>query len=413
MQSRGVPLLAAVAVAAVLAACGSSGNSGNASALLRQTFSGSHTVNSGNLSLSLSVDPSGSSTLTTPITLSFGGPFQTLGQGKLPKSSFTVAISALGHTGQLGIISTGAAGYVTMQGTAYQLPAATFQRLESSFASLASSPGGGSGSGALGKLGIHPLAWLTNPTVVGTETVGGTATTHIRAGVNVSAFLAGLNTLLGKASSLGVSSAIPTSISPATRQKIAGEVHNATFDVWTGKSDKTVRKLMIGLSLPVHGSISTLLGGISSAALTLTMQYGQLNQPQTITAPTKLAPYSQFTAKLQSILGAISSAVGTALPGSGTTGSSSSSQAAPARAPARPARAPRRDRRAQVPAPPRPSTASASSRPETTWRRCRTARRWSVSSRPAQPGYSRPTSWSSTSSSSSMSSSSSLTEPGW
>jgi hypothetical protein len=328
LQIRVAALLAPAVVAAVLSACGSSGGSGgsgNASALLKQTFSGSHTVNSGNLSISLSVNPIGSSTLKTPITLTFGGPFQSQGKGKLPKSNFTIAISALGHTGQLGIISTGTAGYVTMQGTAYQLPAATFQKLESSFASLASSPTGSSGSGALSKLGIHPMSWLTHPTVVGTETVGGTSTTHIRAGVNVASLLAGLNTLLGKASSLGVSSAIPTSISQATQRKIAGEVHNASFDVWTGNSDKTVRKLMVGLTLPVHGSVSTLLGGITSAAITLTMQYGDLNQPETIVAPTRLAPYSQFTAKLQSILGAISGAVGTSLPGSTSSGAGSTS----------------------------------------------------------------------------------------
>ena len=91
--------------------------------------------------------PSGSSTLNGPITLSFGGPFQSLGKGKLPKSNFNVSISALGKTGSLGILSTGTTGYVTLQGTSYQLPAATFQKLESSFAALASSPGGGSGSG--------------------------------------------------------------------------------------------------------------------------------------------------------------------------------------------------------------------------------------------------------------------------
>ena len=103
-----MPLLAAAVAASALAACGSSssGSSGNASAL-RQTFSGSHTVNSGDLSISLSINPAGSSTFKTPITLSFGGPFQSLGTGKLPKSNFTIAISALGHTGQLGIISTG------------------------------------------------------------------------------------------------------------------------------------------------------------------------------------------------------------------------------------------------------------------------------------------------------------------
>ena len=87
-----------------MAACGSSGSSGQASTLLSQTFSGKHTVNSGNVNVSLSVNPSGSSTLKGPITLSFGGPFASLGTGRLPKSNFTVSVSALGRAGSLGIL---------------------------------------------------------------------------------------------------------------------------------------------------------------------------------------------------------------------------------------------------------------------------------------------------------------------
>ena len=322
---------ALIVVAAVLglSACGSSSNS-NPSSLLQQTFGGTHTVNSGSVAISLRVNPSGSSTLTSPITLSFGGPFQSQGQGKLPKSNFNVSLSAQGKSGSLGILSTGSAGYVTLQGTSYQLPATTFQKLESSFAGLASSPSGsGSGSGTLAKLGIHPLNWLTHPSVVGTETVGGAQTTHIRAGVNVAALLADVNTVLAKASSLGVTGAAktPSNISPATRQQIAGAVQSPTFDVWTGKSDKTVRRLSIELTVPVSGQISSLLGGMRSAQIGLSMQYSNLNQPQTISAPTNVRPFTEFSAKLQSFLsavqgslGGVAGATGSGATGSGTTG---------------------------------------------------------------------------------------------
>jgi hypothetical protein len=315
-------LAAAVAVLA-LAACGSSGGSGQASSLLRQTFSGKHTVNSGNINVSLSLNPSGSSTLKGPLTLSFGGPFASLGTGKLPKSNFTVSFSALGRKGSLGILSTGTAGYVVLSGTSYQLPASTFQQLESSFSSLATSSGKGSSSGALGKLGIDPLHWLVKPTVVGNETVGGASTTHIRAGIDVAKLLDDLNTFLAKAPSLGVSGLgkVPSSISPTTRQRIAGEVRQTRFDVWTGTADKTLRKLAISLVLPVTGQISSLLGGLSSAQISLTMQYADLNQPQTISAPSSVAPYSQFQAKLRSFLSALQGGLGGSL---GSTGSSSS-----------------------------------------------------------------------------------------
>jgi hypothetical protein len=319
-----------VLCALVLGACGSS-SSGQASSLLKQTFSGSHTVNSGNLNVSLTLNPSGSSTIKGPITLTFGGPFSSLGTGKLPKSNFTISLSALGHTGSLGIISTGSAGYVTLSGTSYQLPAATFQQLESSFSSLTSSPGGGSGSGTLNKIGINPLHWLTNPTIAGKDTVGGASTTHIRSGIDVGALLNDLNSFLGKASSLGISGAgkLPSSISARTRDRIAGEVRQPRFDVWTGTSDKTLRKLAISLVLPVTGQLSSLLGGLSSAQITLTMQYAELNQPETILPPSPVAPYSQFQAKLRSFLSAVQSTVGSAVGGSsGSSGSSSSSSGA-------------------------------------------------------------------------------------
>lgn len=311
-----MPVLAAI----IVSGCGSS-SSGDANSLLRQTFSGSHTVNSGNLNFAITVSPSGSKTLTSPITISFGGPFQSQGKGKLPKSNFVISFTAQGKTGSLGIVSTGTAGYVTLQGTSYQLPSDTFQKLESSFASLASSPGGSGGSGALSKLGIDPMRWLSSPSVVGSESVGGTDTTHIRATVNVAALLTDLNTFLQKASSIGVSGAskIPSGISAASRQRIAGAVKNPTFDLWTGTGDKTVRKLAIRLTLPVSGQASTALGGLSAADIGLTMQYANLNKPQEIAAPTSVRPFTEFQSKLRTIVGALQGSVGS-VTGSGAIG---------------------------------------------------------------------------------------------
>lgn len=130
---RGPRVVAAVLLATLaslaLAACGSSSSSSSedASTLLKQTFTGSHKVSSGNLNIAVTVDPSGSTTFSGPIKLSFGGPFQSSAGGKLPQSDFTVSVSALGKSGSLGLLSTGKSGYVTLQGTSYQLPQATFQ----------------------------------------------------------------------------------------------------------------------------------------------------------------------------------------------------------------------------------------------------------------------------------------------
>ncbi|MBV9335297.1 MAG: hypothetical protein JO243_05320 [Solirubrobacterales bacterium] len=309
-----------------LAACGSSsGSSGDPNALLSQTFSGTHNVASGVLNLTLTIVPSGSNTLNGPVTLSFGGPFQTRGAGELPESNFTASASALGRSVSLGILSTGTDGYVTLEGTSYRMPRATFQKLESSFAQVASPPGASNGSGTLGRLGIQPQHWLTHPTIVGTENVGGAQTTHIHAGVNVPALLNDLNTVLEKASSLGVSgtSGLKSGLSPATRAKIGTAIENPSVDVWTGKNDKTVRRLTVALTVLITGNTSAQLGGMTSADIGLTMSYSSLNQPQTITAPTALRPFSEFQAKVTAFAQALQSAAAGALGSAGGAGSSS------------------------------------------------------------------------------------------
>jgi hypothetical protein len=314
-----------------VAACGSSaGSSGDPKALLTQTFSGTHKVTSGVLNVSLTIDASGSSVLNGPITVSFGGPFQTRGAGKLPESNFVVSGSALGRSVSLGILSTGTKGYVTLQGTSYQLPAATFQKLESSFSQLSSTPGASNGS--LAKLGIHPLKWLTNPTIVGPENVGGAPTTHIRSGVNVDALLTDLNTFIQKASSasnVAGTQSLKSGLPPATRAKIAAEVKHPSVDVWTGTNDKTVRRVTIALTVPVTGKTSTQLGGVTSADIGLTLQYSDLNQPQTITPPTTVRPFGEFQTKvsgfLQTLQGATSGALGGSGSSSGTTPSTGTS----------------------------------------------------------------------------------------
>jgi hypothetical protein len=321
--------------AIMLAGCGTtSGSSSDASALLDQTFSGAHKVNSGTLSLTISLQPQGSSTLTAPLTLSFGGPFQSRGAGKLPQSNFNLNLSALGRSVSLGLLSTGTHGYVTFQGASYALPAAEFQKLESSFSSIASAPGSSGTSGILGKLGIQPLHWLNNPSVVGDETVGGADTTHIRAGINVAALLSDFNTFLTKASSLGIAgaSSFPHGMSHTTINRVARDIQNPSVDVWTGNSDKTVRRLRINLTAPVHGQIASALGGLRALGIVLNMQYSDLNQPQTITAPSSVAPFSQLEAKLRALVSGIQSGVGGALGGSASGGGTGTSPSAGASA---------------------------------------------------------------------------------
>lgn len=321
-------LVAAVLAVVSLAACGGSGGGSpqRAKTLLRETFKGNHQVNSGKLTVRLAVTGSGSKSAKGPFELDFGGPFQSQGKGQLPKSDFTINLSALGRTATLGVISTGTNGYVTLQGSTYQLPSSTFRQLESSFAGAAGSSAS-KGPSVFTRLGIDPINWVRNPSVVGSGSVGGADTTHIHGDVAVDRLLADLSTVLQKASSLGVSgtTALRSGIPTSTRARIAREVRRPSLDVWTGSSDHTLRKLEINFELPVSGTVGTLMGGARSAHVLLLVQYTDINQPQTITTPSSARPFSEFIAKIQSFVAGLQGATGS-VPSPGGSGSSQSLQ---------------------------------------------------------------------------------------
>jgi hypothetical protein len=236
-----------------------------------------------------------------------------MGTGKLPESDFTISISAEGHQGALQVISADGKGYITVSGQSYRMPASSYKSLESGLGSLASSgtASAKSGQGALSKLGIKPLDWLIRPQIVGSATVGGVATKHLRAGLDATAMLQDFSRLLGKVGSLGVSAAssLPTSISSATQRSVARALGSPSFNVWTGAADKLIRKLTVSATVPVTGATRTALGGMRSATLTLGFGYSRVNQPQTITVPTTTKPYSVFRTEFSTILEEIESGV--------------------------------------------------------------------------------------------------------
>jgi len=286
---------------------------------------GHHTINSGVMSLSVKVMLRGSSTIKEPLELSFGGPFTRGGAGKPPESDFTIALSGQGHHGSLRVISAGGKGYITVSGHSYQLPASNFKSVESGLGSLPSS-GGTSGvksnTSALGKLGIQPLDWLSDPKILSRNaSMGGVATTWIHATVDTTAIVRDLNKLLAKSGSLGITgtSSLPKSIRASAQKQFAKALGSPSFDVWTGNSDKIVRNLIVRATIPVTGNSRTRLGGTTAIAVTLAFGYSEVNQPQTVTAPTSVEPYTVLRSKVATLLQQIEGALVTASPNGGTT----------------------------------------------------------------------------------------------
>jgi hypothetical protein len=322
-QARTLATVMAVAAAATgVAACGSSSSSGGSTAaaggsggssassatassspvtLLKQAFSSSQSVKSGKVNVQIVIKPTGSSIITTPITIGISGPYEQAQKGQTPESDISISFSGLGKHFNFGFITTKDAGYITLEGAAYKLPAADFKQIAKSIAS-GSSTGGLPG---LGAIGIDPTKWLTNPQIVGTQEIDGTETEHLSSSLDIPHVIGDIDTLMSKESSKLHLPAGTDHISSATAAKIAAAIKNPTIDMWVGKSDTILRRLQIGATVPVSGKTSTELGGLTSAAFTISVDISDVNQPQTIAAPANAQSYQALRSKLQSLLAGI------------------------------------------------------------------------------------------------------------
>lgn len=308
-----------------LAACGGGGSS-SAQDLLKQTFGGGHSVKSGNLALTLGLDAQGLKSLKGPVALKLNGPFQSLGKGKLPAFDLSLTLDSSGSSFSAGAVSTGDKGWLKLQGTNFAVTDSLFQQFKTGYEQAAGKSK--SGQPSFSSLGIDPLGWLKNPKTLGTETVAGASTYHVTAGVDVAKFLGDVSTLLTKASALSGSTGtnIPKSLTDQQRKDIAASVKSASLDVWTGKDDKTLRRLALKISIDVPPAIRPRAGGLSTGTLTFDLTIADLNQQQTITPPKNARPLSD----LQSLLAGAGGGTGTSSgsSGSGSTGATGAGGAA-------------------------------------------------------------------------------------
>jgi hypothetical protein len=309
-----------------VAGCGSSSSSQpspQVSKLLGDTFGSNKPVSSGRLDIHLVADTTGVQALNGPLDLRFTGPFQSQGTGKMPKFDFDIALRRGGSTVHAGAISTGDKGYLKLIGNAYTLDPKAFASLQQS-GKQAATAATGKGSGiSLAKLGIDPRRWLQNAKDEGAEDTAGTPTEHISAGVKVGPMLADLNTLLGKAGSLGSATgqSLPATLDAPTRTKIEKSVKRADLDVWTGKSDHALRRIRVNVAFDVPQDLRTDKSRPEKGTVVLDLTIGGLNEQQAIGAPAHPRPISELTAALQQVL-----AQAQAQGSSGASGSSSSSQ---------------------------------------------------------------------------------------
>jgi uncharacterized membrane protein YgcG len=296
---------------------GSSGHEASSSTdvnqLLQETFSGGKSINSGRLDLGLRVDAKGSSA-SGPISISLAGPFQSQGKGKLPKLDLEAKVEGAGQNIDAGVVSTGDKGFVKFQGQSYAVSDAVFQQFKKGFEQAQSQAGKQKGQ-SLATLGIDPRRWLSNPKNEGDAKVGDTDTIKITGDVNVPKLLDDINSALAKAKSLGVqgSANIPSQLTDAQKKQAADAIKHLSVEIYTGKSDQILRRMLINLSAVSQGQ---------TADVSFDLQLLDVNQDQTINEPSGAKPFDQLLSQLGGLSGL---AGGSSSSGSGSSSSGSGS----------------------------------------------------------------------------------------
>lgn len=261
--------LAVLASLLVLAGCGGGGN--GATSVLSKTASGLGDIRSGDLGFSLLVTPRGNGA-GPAFGFKLAGPFSTQ-KGALPVSKVDYTQVANGKSKTVTFTSTGTKGYVTVDGTTYELPAARLAPIRSVMSSF----------GTNGKGRSLPIdRWIRDAKVSDGGTVGGVATDHVQGSFDVARAAADLG-----------SQALGRSLNNRERKQLADAARSATIDVWSGKKDHLLRKLAIDVDLgfDVPPDLRAALGKLVGARITLNMTVTDPNRPVTVTAPLNPKPY--------------------------------------------------------------------------------------------------------------------------
>jgi hypothetical protein len=246
-----------IAVASVAAGCGG----GHAHAVLSDTADNLGKIRSGDLMLRLVVSPRQGT--KGRIGFELRGPFA-LRAGSLPVARVAYTQIAGVNEATATFISTGTRAWAVANGGVRELsPAQTAGIRQAS----AGGPGG---------LGLDIASWVKDPKVRSEGDLD-----HVTAQLDV---VNAANGLLGLLRNLG--RAAPT-IEGAEADRLQNAVTSSSFDVWTTKRARLLRRLVLkaDLGLSVPAQLRRVLGNVVGAKVDFEFAVAKPNQPVTVLAP--------------------------------------------------------------------------------------------------------------------------------
>jgi hypothetical protein len=296
--------VALVALCAGLAACGGgSAKSGESpqTVLDEATLQG---IESGEIDLTVGVKapgPEGGN-----LDLSLSGPFQGEGKGSLPQLDMNATAKGRFNGKDInfegGIVLLPNTAYVNYEGIEYEVDPTTFSFVESTLQQAQREAGaqtGSSGAAAcqeeVGKLKVADF--LENGSNEGSADVGGTSTTKVSGGLDVSG---AIDTLLEVIESpacraqLAAAGPLPSkSEVEKAKSEVGSALKSTHVDVYVG-DDNIVRQISAQLEIEPKKKGS----GPKSVELEIDLKLTGVNDEQTISAPENAKPLSRLFLKL-------------------------------------------------------------------------------------------------------------------
>jgi hypothetical protein len=266
---------ALLAVAALVAGCGSSGR---ANEVLSRTASKLDDIRSGELTLRLVVSPREGT--KGRVGFELRGPFA-LKRNGLPVAKIVYTQIAGAREGSATFISTGTNAFAEVNGRAYELPPESTDLIRQAAAGIA-------GSNGLGQFEIDD--WVEDPVVTDGGEVGGAPTDRVAADLDV---VAAANGLLSLVRQLGRDA--PT-IQGEEAERLEDAVESSSFDVWSGREDQLLRRLLLeaNLGFDVPESLRRALGEVVGAKIEFELAISNPNEPVAVTPPANPLPSSEL-----------------------------------------------------------------------------------------------------------------------
>ncbi len=274
--------LLAACLALALAGCGGGGGTSDPQGALSETASNLGNIRSGELDLSLLVDPREEG---GEFGFELSGPFQLSDDGELDLALIEYTQIADDERETVTVTVTEDKAFVTVDGQAYELPEDRSARLR-----LLGPGGSGSGDGESSGTGLEELRiedWIRNPESSDGDEIGGDETDKVEADLDVLQALKDLSSLVDSLSEVDVGGSDAKLLQESTR--------NSRLEVHTGKEDRLLRRLVITAEFdPELPEELAELARAAGANLRFELELANPNDPVEVEAPADPRPFSEL-----------------------------------------------------------------------------------------------------------------------